>query len=196
MYHSVVGMAHAVCPWWLGYFLASPLRRLSQDPVAVLSPYVHEGMSVLEPGPGMGFFTVELARMVGASGRVVAVDIQPKMLASLRRRLAKRGLLDRVDVRLVAPESLGVADLSGTVDFVLAFAMVHELPDAASFFREAAATLRASGRLMLAEPLGHVKTPDFERELEAAAAAGLRIADRPQIRRSHAALLLRDALSA
>lgn len=182
-------MPHRVCPWWIGYFLASPLRRLSQDPVAVLSPYVREGMTVLEPGPGMGFFTVELARMVGPSGRVVVVDIQPKMLASLRRRLAKRGLLDRVEVRLVKPESLGVADLAGAVDFVLAFAMVHEIPDPAGFFREAAATLRPGGRLLLAEPLGHVKMPDFEKELQDAAAAGLTIADRPQVRRSHAALL-------
>jgi SAM-dependent methyltransferase len=185
-------MAHRVCPWWLGYFLASPLRRISQDPVAVLSPYLREGMIVLEPGPGMGFFTIELARMVGASGRVVVVDIQPKMLASLRRRLAKRGLLDRVDVRLAKPESLGVADLAGAVDFVLAFAMVHEIPDAGCFFREIAATLRPGGRLLLAEPFGHVKAPDFEKELQEAAAAGLSIADRPQIRRSRAALLVRS----
>ena len=82
-------MGHRVCPWWLGYFLASPLRRLLQDPVAITKPYVREGMTVLEPGPGMGFFTLEMARQVGASGRVVAVDVQPRMIAGLKRRLAK-----------------------------------------------------------------------------------------------------------
>jgi len=71
-------MSHTVCPWWLGYVLASPLRRLFLDPVKLLSPYVQAGMTVLEPGPGMGFFTLELARLVGPAGRVVAVDIQPK----------------------------------------------------------------------------------------------------------------------
>ena len=186
-----VSMAHIVCPWWLGYFLAGPWRRYIQDPVAILASYVHEGMTVFEPGPGMGFFTIELARMVGPSGRVVAVDIQPKMLASLKRRLAKRGLLDRVDVRLVAPESLGVADLAGKADFVLAFAMVHEMPDAGCFFREAAATLRPGGSLLLAEPRGHVKHAAFERQLHAAAAAGLTLTDRPTVRRSSAALLSR-----
>ena len=55
-------MGHRVCPWWLGYLLASPLRRLLQDPAAVIKPYVRGGMTVLEPGPGMGFFTVEVAR--------------------------------------------------------------------------------------------------------------------------------------
>ena len=85
-------MAHRVCPWWIGYFLASPLRKLRQDPHAVLSPFVREGMVVLEPGPGMGFFTLELARLVGPRGRVVAVDVQARMLSGLRRR-ARRAKL-------------------------------------------------------------------------------------------------------
>ena len=51
-------MAERVCPWWLGYLLASPMRRWLEDPVDILAPYVHEGMTVLEPGPGMGFFTL------------------------------------------------------------------------------------------------------------------------------------------
>lgn len=45
------------------------------DPQKLLAPYVHERMIVLEPGPGMGFFTLQLARLVRASGRVVALDI-------------------------------------------------------------------------------------------------------------------------
>ena len=98
---------------------------------------------------------------MGASGRIVAVDIQPKMLTVLRRRLAKRGLLARVDARLAAPDSLGLADLSGAVDFALA------------------------------EPRGHVKLPAFEAELKLAAEAGLRVTGRPSIPRSHSALLTR-----
>ena len=81
-------MAHRVCPWWLGYFLLSPFRRLGQNPENILAPFVQDGMTVLEPGPGMGFFTLELSRKVGASGRVVAVDIQPRMLDRLKRRAA------------------------------------------------------------------------------------------------------------
>ena len=53
-------MSHRVCPWWLGYLLASPVRKLMQDPAEVVAAYVREGMTVLEPGPGMGFFTLEL----------------------------------------------------------------------------------------------------------------------------------------
>jgi predicted methyltransferase len=67
--------AHRVCPWWIGYLLASPIRKLAQDPKGILSPLVSEGMTVVEPGPGMGFFTFELAKLIGPSGRVIAVDI-------------------------------------------------------------------------------------------------------------------------
>jgi len=180
---------HRVCPWWLGYLLASPLRRLLEDPAKTVGPYVHEGMTVLEPGPGMGFFTLELARRVGPSGRVVAVDIQPRMLAGLRKRVAKAGLADRVETRLAQPASLGVADLAGAVDFIPALAMVHELPDAAAFFAEAHQALKPGGRMLLVEPGGHIKPAEFESEIQAAAAAGLRETARPPIRKSHAVIL-------
>src|SRR5579875_3099407 len=135
-------MSHRVCPWWMGYLLLSPLRRFRQDPQKLLQPYVRPGMTVLEPGPGMGFFTLEMARRAGPAGRVVAVDIQPKMLASLRKRAAAKGLLSRIEARLAQPHSLNIEDLNGRVDFTLACAVVHELPDAARFFHEVAAAAR------------------------------------------------------
>lgn len=180
---------HRVCPWWLGYLLASPLRRLFQDPTKILSPYVREGMTVLEPGSGMGFFTLELVRLVGPEGRVVAVDIQPKMLASLNRRAARAGLSAHLDARLAAPDSMGVGDLAGSSDLVLAFAMVHELPPGNSFFAEAALVMKSGGRLLFAEPAGHVSDSEFQAQLAVAGSAGLDVVDRPSIRRSHAALL-------
>ena len=182
-------MAHRVCPWWLGYFLLNPWRRRGQNPAKILAPYVREGMTVLEPGPGMGFFTLDLLRMVGNSGRVIAVDIQPKMLAKLKRRAAKAGLLERLDLRLASSESMGITDLAGTVDFTLAFAVVHEFRDAARFFTEVAAASKASASLLLAEPTGHVKPADFDAELKAAFSTGFELVNRPTIRRSHAALL-------
>ena len=184
-------MAKRVCPWWMGYLLISPIRRWlrGQDPATIIGPYIREGMTVLEPGPGMGYFTLELARRVGASGKVVAVDIQPKMISALKRRAAKAGLADRIETRLAAPESLGIDDLAGRVDVTLAFALVHEMPDAAKFFVEAAKASRPGGVLLLAEPAGHVKKDAFEKELKQAAEAGFIISERPAIPHSSAALL-------
>jgi SAM-dependent methyltransferase len=182
-------MGHRVCPWWIGWLLASPIRKLMQDPARILAPWVRDGMTVLEPGPGMGFFTLELARRVGPGGRVVAVDLQPRMLAGLRRRAARAGLAARVDARLAAESSLGIDDLAGKVDLVLAFAMVHELPDAEAFFREARRALARGGRILLAEPAGHVAAADFDATLAAAARAGLVAQPGPSIARSRTAVL-------
>src|SRR5579883_2150252 len=102
-------MPHRVCPWWLGYFLLNPFRAWTQNPARILSPYIREGMTVLEPGAGMGFFTLELARRAGPSGRVIVVDIQAKMLERLKRRAAKAGLASRIEARLAPVDSMGIA---------------------------------------------------------------------------------------
>lgn len=185
-------MAHAVCPWWLGYFLASPLRRLVQDPAAILGPHVTGGMIVFEPGPGMGFFTLELARRVGKEGKVVAVDVQPRMIEELRRRAAKAGLADRVDARVGPGAGMGIDDLEGRVDFVLAFAVVHELPDRDRFFAEAFRALKPGGRLLLAEPSFHIPKREFEASIEAARECGLRPDSRPEIRWTRTAVLRKE----
>jgi SAM-dependent methyltransferase len=148
-------------------------------------------MTVLEPGPGMGFFTIPLARLVGVSGRVVAVDLQPRMIAGLKRRAAKAGVLDRIDARVCSAGTMGLDDLAGQVDFTLAFAMVHELPDAQRFFAEVARASKPGASLLLAEPRGHVNDAKFEAELAAAAASAFELVARPIIRRSRAAVLMR-----
>jgi ubiquinone/menaquinone biosynthesis C-methylase UbiE len=182
-------MSHRVCPWWIGYLLASPLRRWMMKPQDVVGPYVRPGYTVLEPGPGMGFFTLPLAEMVGQSGRVIAIDLQPKMIDSLKRRAKKTKLLDRIDARVSTANSLGVNDLQGTVDLTLAFAMLHELPEAHPFFREVAEASKPGALLLIAEPAGHVKPEKFGAEIREAQAAGFKVVDHPTIKRSHAVLM-------
>ena len=188
-------MAHGVCPWWIGYFLASPLRRWIEikDPEAFLRPYVKPGMTVFEPGPGMGFFTIPMAKLVGPSGRIVAVDIQAQMLNALRRRAEKAGIASQIETRLVGSGSLAVADLEGKVDFALAWAVVHEFPSPDNFFGELAATLKPDASALFGEPAGHVNAEHFSRELDSARLAGLAEAGRLQVRRSSVALLRKNA---
>lgn len=158
-------MAAHVCPSWLGYFLINPLRKFLESPEKILGPFVSPGMTLLEPGPGMGFFTLPMAQMVGPEGRVVVVDIQEKMLSKLRKRAAKMGLKQRIETRLVDGKSLGVADLAGKVDFCAAIHVVHELPDQVAFFNQVFEALRSGGRLLIIEPKGHVKEKDFASSL-------------------------------
>src|SRR5690348_3706364 len=149
-------MAHRVCPGWAGYLLASPLRRLLHDPQVILKPYVVEGMTVLEPGPGMGFFTLELARLVGPKGRVIAVDLQPKMLEGLMRRAHKVNLDGRIHTRRAVGEHLGIDDLQTSVDFALAFAMIHEVARPDVLLSDIHDALKPAAKLLLAEPQRHV----------------------------------------
>jgi ubiquinone/menaquinone biosynthesis C-methylase UbiE len=186
-------MAQHVCPWWLGYLMASPVRRWVENPEKLLAPYIREGMTVLEPGPGMGFFTIPLARMVGPSGRVVAADIQARMLGGLRRRAAKAGVQSRIEARLARLDSLEVQDLRGKVDLVLAFAVVHEMPSAEVFFLQTAAALKPGGKMLFVEPAGHVNQKKFTEETEAARSAGLEEVSHPLVKRSHAVLFQKKA---
>jgi ubiquinone/menaquinone biosynthesis C-methylase UbiE len=183
-------MAERVCPWWLGYFLASPVRKwMSDDPVELLAPFVRPGMTVLEPGPGMGFFTLPMARMVGPAGRVIAVDIQPRMLSSLSRRARKAGLSARIETRLARSNDLGLHDLAGAMDFALAFAVVHETPSAETFFAEILSTLKPEATLFFAEPAGHVSQESFELEVAAAEEVGFKEIGRRSVHHIHAAVL-------
>jgi 2-polyprenyl-3-methyl-5-hydroxy-6-metoxy-1,4-benzoquinol methylase len=111
------------------------------------------------------------------------------MLKELNRRAAKTGLAERVDVRQTPSTSLGVTDLLGKVDFVLAFAVVREMPSAAVFFSEVAATMKPGTCVLFAEPAGHVKSERFQAELKAAQQVGLETVEHPSVRHSLTALL-------
>lgn len=183
-------MVGCVCPLWCGYLLASPVRRwILGNPESLLKPYVQAGMTVLEPGPGMGFFTLPLAQMVGPTGRVIAADIQPKMLDELERRAYEAGLQDRIELREVAPDHATAPEWEGTIDFALAFAVVHETPSADAFFMDLAAALKHKGVVLFAEPSGHVGKKKFQKELDAARYAGFVIVGEPHIFRTRAAVL-------
>ncbi len=182
-------MSHRVCPWWLGWFLISPVRRFAHDPGRIVGPFLRPGMLAVDFGCGMGHFSLPMARMVGRSGRVVCVDVQEKMLAGLRRRAAKAGLADRMDLRGVTMGETGLSDLSGRADFILLMFVVHEVPDPGRLFRDLAAALAPGGRLLLAEPVFHVREKAFTETVAAAEKAGLTVLNRLAIRRARAALL-------
>ncbi len=179
-----------VCPWWIGYLLASPLRALLQgNPEKLLSRYVRPGMQVLEVGPGMGFYTLPLARLAGPSGRIVCVDVQSRMLRELERRARKADVAERIEARVVSNESLGVEDLRARIDLVLLAAVVHEVPDQGALFKQVRAALKESGKVLFIEPAGHVCEERFGASLDTAAQAGLQSVGDLALPRCRAAVL-------
>lgn len=170
--HASSPEIHA-CPVWIGYLLASPLRRLFENPAKVVLPLVQPGQRILELGPGLGFFTVPLAKAVGPDGKVVCVDVQAGMLDRLGRRLAKRGLQGRVELRQCGPDDLGLDDVRGSFDVALALHVVHETPSPGQTVRALAASLKPDGQLLLVEPPGHCKRELWNDESNAAEQSGL-----------------------
>ncbi len=159
-----------------------------------MKPYVKEGMTVMDVGSAMGFFTLPLAKLVGDQGRVIAVDLQEKMIRSLRRRAQKAGLAGRIETRICSSESLGIDDLAGSVDVALAFAVLHEMPDSAAAILSIAQSLKGGGLLLMAEPTGHVSEKGFRRTIAEALQQGLEVVAEPIVWHSHA-VVLRKGLS-
>ena len=181
-------MAEKVCPIWVGYLLASPLRKLFVNPQKILSPYVEKGMKVLDIGCAMGFFSLPLAQMVGSKGKVICVDVQDKMISSLEKRARKAGLSNRIETRICHHNSFGLDDLTEEVDFALGSAVVHEVPDASRFFCEIYETMKPTGRFLVIEPKGHVSAKDFEMTVSVAEQNGFKIIESPQVARSRVVL--------
>ncbi|UCG39704.1 MAG: class I SAM-dependent methyltransferase [bacterium] len=154
----------------------------------MLGPCVRPGMTVLDVGCGMGFFSLGLARLVGEGGRVISVDLQPQMLRVLERRARRKGLAGRIETRLAGSDGLGIHE---AVDFALCFWMVHEVGDQAALFGELFRILRPGGHLFVAEPSMHVRAEELEASVKQALTAGFEEVTRPGVRLSAAVVLKR-----
>jgi predicted O-methyltransferase YrrM len=81
---------------------------LLQNPYKIIAPYVKPGMTVLDFGSAMGFFSLPMARIVGPAGKVICVDVQRRMLSVLRRRAAGAGLAERIETHLSSEGSVSL----------------------------------------------------------------------------------------
>jgi ubiquinone/menaquinone biosynthesis C-methylase UbiE len=178
-----------VCPVEKSGSLDNRIRRWLQNPQKILGPYVRESMGVLEIGCGPGFFTMDMGRMVGKSGRVVAVDLQEGMLQKVKEKIRLSGEELNIELHKCESERIGV---SGEFDFVFLFYVVHELPDQESFFRELASLVRKDGRILIVEPPMHVSKQAFDEMLDIAGKAGFVVLDRPKMFPNKAVVLGKD----
>ncbi|MBN2710666.1 MAG: class I SAM-dependent methyltransferase [Calditrichaceae bacterium] len=164
-----------VCPVEMAGSLDSKMRKWIQNPYSILKPYIKEGMAVLDLGCGPGFFSIPLADMVGENGKVIAADLQEGMLQKVKKKTFGTVLDNRILFHKCDKDKIG---LTGKVDFILAYYMVHEAPDKAGLFRELKTLLNKNGKFLLVEPrLFHVSKKDFDYTLEQAVRAGFQITD-------------------
>ncbi|MFQ6012633.1 MAG: class I SAM-dependent methyltransferase [Thermoplasmata archaeon] len=136
--------------------LQDPERLEWQDPTAILQTFgLRSGMSLADVGCGPGFFSLPAGGLVGATGRVYAIDVQETMLWALQRRLVENHI-DNVLPVLSREELIPLA--SASVDFVLLVNALHEL-DGDATLQEGRRLLREGGHFGLVdwkkEPMEH-----------------------------------------
>jgi ubiquinone/menaquinone biosynthesis C-methylase UbiE len=148
--HPVTGrrfadvMSHRGAPW---------LDRAERDREehttrAVELLGVTPGMVVADFGAGSGYYTERLAKKVGPTGRVLAVDIQPEMLELLGARMTRLGLTN-VELIRNTPDDTGLP--AGAVDLVLMVDVYHELSQPQLVLRRMKAALSPTGRIAILE---------------------------------------------
>jgi 2-polyprenyl-3-methyl-5-hydroxy-6-metoxy-1,4-benzoquinol methylase len=163
---------------------------LVQAPNKILKNYLKPGFTVLDIGPGQGYFSLPMAKMVGENGRVVAIDIQKKMLDILQKRAKKAHLDSKINCRLVTDTNY---QLNSEVDFALAFWMMHEVPDQKAVLQSIYKSLKNEACFLLAEPYIHVSHKMMLETITTAEQIGFIIIDKPKIFFSKAVLLQKNA---
>jgi protein-L-isoaspartate O-methyltransferase len=137
-------MSAAGAPW-----LERPEREAEEAPsLAIKALKVQPGQVVADIGAGSGYYTVRLARAVGAKGHVFATDIQTAMLDLLRANVAKAGL-ENVTTVLGAPDDPRLPPAS--IDLAIMVDVYHELAAPQAFLRRLRPALKKDGRLVLLE---------------------------------------------
>ena len=122
----------------LGLGCGAPLAHLALQP----------GETVVDLGSGAGIDALLAARAVGATGRVIGIDMTPDMLARARKNAATASAWN-VEFREGRLEALPVVDAS--VDAVTSNCVINLVPDKAVVFREIARVLRPAGRLVVSD---------------------------------------------
>jgi ubiquinone/menaquinone biosynthesis C-methylase UbiE len=136
---------------------------------------IQPGQTVCDMGCGNGFYTLELAQLVGPTGSVYAVDIQPPMLRMLAGRATVAGLLN---IKPVLGTVIDPRLPAGAIDMVLCVDVYHEFSHPAEMLTRIRECLSEDGELVLAEfraedpavpikPLHKMTKPQVRQELEA-----------------------------
>lgn len=103
----------------------------------------------LEVGCGIGFLACEMAREVGANGRVIGLDNSPDMVAAARERAERENLSDRLE--FVVGDAAQLDFPSAAFDFVVAVQVYLYVTEIERALAEAARVIRPGGRLVIVD---------------------------------------------
>jgi ubiquinone/menaquinone biosynthesis C-methylase UbiE len=163
-------------PQFLANLIDNPFRRRIQPPRDMpLRHGIEPGMTVLEVGPGNGRYTIETARRVGSTGKVIAVDIEPKMIKRVMQRARAEGVT-QIEARVANVYDLPFED--GAFDAVYLITVISEIPEPERALREFYRVLSPAGTLAFSEMLTDPDYPLAQTLIRLATAANFRLKKR------------------
>jgi ubiquinone/menaquinone biosynthesis C-methylase UbiE len=143
-------------PEVLANVIDNPLRRKIQPPAEMpIRHGIEPGMTVLEVGPGNGRYTIETARRVGRKGKVITIDIEPKMIERVQKRAQAEGITN-LEAKVANVYDLPFRD--GMFDAIYMITVISEIPEPKRAMKEFYRVLSPSGILAFSELL---TDPDY-----------------------------------
>src|SRR3954447_23938830 len=159
----------SACPYGQRFWVEAPHPVITPDRLrSVLRP--EAGERILEIGPGVGYYTLDMAEWVGPEGKIEIFDLQQEFLDHTAGRAAERGLANLVPTQGDAT-ALSYEDVS--MDAVVLTAVLGEIPDPVAALREIARVLKPTGRLIVGGVCGDPPCPPQASLKRQAAEAGL-----------------------
>ena len=140
----------SACPYGQRFWVEAPHPVITRDRLReVLRP--QPGERVLEIGPGVGYYTLDLAEWVGPEGTIEIFDLQQEFLDHTMQRAAERSLTNLVPTQ---GDATALPYEDDSVDAVILTAVLGEIPDPGAALREIARVLEPGGRLLVGELFG------------------------------------------
>jgi ubiquinone/menaquinone biosynthesis C-methylase UbiE len=136
-------------PQWMANAIDNPLRRKIQPPEETAIRHgIQAGMRVLEVGPGNGTYTLGSARQIGPEGELVTIDIEPKIIERLNRRIEAESVTN-IDARIADVYDLPFDEKS--FDLIYMIAVINEIPNIPKALSEFHRVLKPVGKLVFSE---------------------------------------------
>jgi SAM-dependent methyltransferase len=160
----------SACPYGQRFWVQAPHPLITRKRLARILE-LRSGERVLEVGPGAGYYTLEVARLIRPGGRLDVLDVQQEMVDHTLRQSAQRGL-DNVEGARGDARSMPYRD--ATFDAAYLVTVLGEIPDQPSALRELRRVLKPGGRLVVGELFGDPHMVTFGKLRERAGVAGFR----------------------